>query len=78
MGPPSLVLLLAAHGAAQVPVGAARVDVTPKFPIRLCGYAARDREATSAAQPLWARALAVGADGELALLVSVDNTAVPA
>src|SRR5262245_35143460 len=64
--------------APEVLVGAARVDVTPQFPIRLCGYAARDSEATSAAQPLFARALAIGGDGELALIVAGDHAAVPA
>src|SRR5262245_55213993 len=68
----------AASAAAEIPVGAARVDVTPQFPIRLCGYAARDAEATSAAQPLYARALAIGGDAELAVIVAVDNCAVPA
>ena len=61
-----------------VPVGAARVDVTPDFPVRLCGYASRETEANSAAQRLFARAFAVGEGDGLAVLVSADNCAVPA
>lgn len=61
----------------RVPAGAAKVDVTPDFPIRLCGYAARDVEATSAVQPLFARALAIGEGESLAVIVALDNTAVP-
>ncbi|MBL8843097.1 MAG: neutral/alkaline non-lysosomal ceramidase N-terminal domain-containing protein [Planctomycetes bacterium] len=61
----------------RVAVGAAKVDVTPRFPIRLCGYASREKEATSAVQPLFARALAVGEGDDLALLLALDNTAVP-
>lgn len=57
--------------------GAAKVDVTPDHPIRLCGYAARTTEATSAAQPLWARALAIGDGDELAVQLALDNTAIP-
>ena len=61
----------------RVAVGAAKVDVTPDFPIRLCGYASREKEATSAVQPLFARALAIGEGDDLALLMALDNTAVP-
>ncbi|MSR47230.1 MAG: c-type cytochrome [Planctomycetes bacterium] len=61
----------------RVPVGAAKIDVTPDHPIRLCGYASRDSEATSAVQPLFARALAVGERESLAVMVALDNTAVP-
>jgi putative membrane-bound dehydrogenase-like protein len=59
-------------------VGAAKVDVTPEFPVRLCGYAARDQEPVGVAQKLYARALAVGDGEQLALVESVDNCAVPA
>jgi hypothetical protein len=62
-----------------VPVGAARVDITPMHSIWLSGYAARSTEATSAAQPLWAKALAFGGDGEtVSVLIAVDNVGVPA
>jgi hypothetical protein len=61
-----------------VSAGTARVDITPTFPIWLSGYAARTTQATSVAQPLWARALALGDDDEVSLLITVDNTGVPA
>src|ERR1041385_6084689 len=60
------------------PVGVARVDITPEFPIRLCGYAARKTPSEGVEQKLWAKAMAIGADEELAIIVTVDNTAVGA
>lgn len=60
-------------------VGAARVDITPDYPIRLTGYAARKKESEGVAQHLWARALAIGSDEENpAILITVDNCGVPA
>jgi neutral ceramidase len=70
--------LVAAGADSLVAAGAARVDVTPAFPVRLCGYAARDSEPTGAAQKLYARALALGDGEELAVIIAVDNCAVPA
>ncbi|MBM4016352.1 MAG: hypothetical protein FJ293_15490, partial [Planctomycetes bacterium] len=61
----------------RLPVGAAKVDVTPDHPIRLCGYAARTTEATGAVHPLWARALAIGDGDTLAVQMALDNTAIP-
>src|SRR3954469_10195036 len=59
-------------------VGVARTDITPDFPIRLCGYAARKTPSQGVEQKLWAKAMAIGEDGELAIIVTVDNTAVGA
>ena len=57
-----------------VPVGAAVVDVTPDYPVRLMGYGSRKTESEGVASPLKARALAIGADAEgPAVLVAVDN-----
>jgi hypothetical protein len=66
--------------AQPVPVGAARVDITPDYPVRLTGYASRVKESEGVAQRLWAKALAVGADGGEgpALLITVENCGVPA
>jgi hypothetical protein len=64
---------------ASVPVGVARIDITPAHPIRLSGYAVRKTESTGVAQKLWAKALAIGSDRDQpALLITVDNTGVPA
>ena len=75
---------LSATGAATAatgpsrPIGVARMDITPKYPIRLSGYAVRKTEATNAVQKLWAKAIAIGSDKDgPAILVTVDNTGVP-
>jgi len=61
-----------------VSVGVARIDVTPKGPIRLNGYAVRKTESIGVAQKLWAKALAIGADvQDPAVLITVDNCVVP-
>lgn len=59
-------------------VGAARRDITPPLPIRLHGYASRGEEATAAATPLFARALAIGDEASPpAVLLAVDLLGVP-
>lgn len=65
--------------AATVPVGAAKVDITPDGPIRLTGYANRKKESEGVALRIWAKALAIGGDnGEgPAVLMMVDNCGVP-
>jgi hypothetical protein len=60
-------------------VGVARIDITPAYPIRLSGYSVRKIESEGIAQKLWTKALAIGSDREgPALLITVDNTGVPA
>lgn len=72
--------LAAAAGAQELArIGVASVDVTPDGPIRLTGYGSRTGESEGVAQHLFARALAVGSDGEgPAVLIAVDNLGVPA
>lgn len=74
-----LGLLPLTAGAAQLySVGVAKIDITPGYPIRLTGYAARKAESTGIEQHLWAKALAIGSDKEKpALLITVDNCGVP-
>ena len=73
----ALCLLLAwIPTAAAIPVGAGRVDITPDYPIRLTGFAARKTESTGAHTRLWARALAIGEGRDAAVLVTVDNCGV--
>lgn len=55
-----------------VPVGAARIDITPQFPIRLAGYANRRGTNWKVEMPLHARALAIGEGADTAVLVSVE------
>lgn len=45
-----------------VPVGVAKVDITPELPIRLSGYQSRAEEANRVEARLQARALAIGSD----------------
>jgi len=45
-----------------VPVGAARIDITPPWPVRLAGYAKRQGSEWRVVKPLHARALAIGGD----------------
>ena len=59
-------------------VGAARIDITPDYPVRLSGYGARSKESEGVDQHLFAKALAMGSDKDgVALLLTVDNLAVP-
>jgi neutral ceramidase len=61
------------------PVGVARIDITPDYPIRLTGYAVRKKESEGVTQKLWAKALAFGSDKDgPAILITVDNCGVPA
>lgn len=61
-----------------LPVGVARIDITPEYPVRLIGYASRVKESEGVTQRLFAKALALGGDeGDgPAVLVMVDNCTV--
>ncbi len=60
-------------------IGVARVDITPSYPIRLTGFAARTNLGSGRLQTLWAKALALGEDRQgPRVLVTVDNCGVPA
>jgi len=66
--------------AQTVPVGVAKVDITPAGPVRMYGYGARKTESEGVAGRLKASALAIGGhagDGP-AVLLTVDCGAVPA
>ncbi len=67
----------AAAAPGPVPVGAAKVDITPELPIQLAGYQQRTAEADRIAMPLTARALALGADADgVSVLVAAEVIAV--
>ena len=69
----------AAPGPPRRPVGAARINITPDYPVRLTGYGNRRTVFEGVEQPIWAKALALGSDAEgTAVLVTVDNCGVPA
>ena len=61
-------------------VGAAAVDVTPDYPIRLNGYAVRKGPSEGVEQKLFAKALAIGSEkgGDLTLILTLDNLGAPA
>jgi hypothetical protein len=81
-----VVLLICCGGfspAADAPThwraGAAKVDITPDYPIRLSGYGSRKTEVEGIEKHIFAKALAFHAAGEPpAVLVTVDNCGVPA
>lgn len=61
------------------PVGAAAVDITPDYPVRLSGYGNRREPHEDVAQHIFAKALAIGGDADHpAVLITVDNCGVPA
>ncbi len=75
----ALVLSATALAAAEPPLvdaGLARVDITPTEPVRLNGYRARKEPTEKVAGRIWAKALAIGAERP-AVLITVDNTAIP-
>lgn len=64
-------------GDGPLMIGVARSDITPDYPIRLTGYAARSGPSTGVAQRIWAKAIAIGSDREgPRVLVTVDNCGV--
>src|SRR5689334_10285891 len=78
----SFALFLMARGtfAGPIPVGVAKVDITPDGPIRLNGFLVREMESKGVQQRIWAKALAIGSDqGEqgASVLVTIDNLGIP-
>ncbi len=78
----ALVGLIAALGASAkdeplLQIGVARIDITPEYPVRLHGYGGRRTNSQGVAQPLFAKAIALGSDREgPSILFTVDNLAV--
>lgn len=66
--------------STELAVGAARVDLSPRAPVRLMGYAARAHSPapTNVAQRLYARALAMGEGPSASVIVTLDNCILPA
>ncbi len=59
--------------------GAAKIDITPDYPVRLSGYGSRKTEFESVAQHIFAKALALGSDAEgPALIITIDNCGISA
>jgi len=62
---------------AETHVGVAKVDITPKHPVILAGYGSRTQEFEGIDSPLWIRALTIGRENPVAVIV-VDNCGIPA
>ena len=64
---------------AEWRIGAAAVDVTPVFPVRLSGFGFRRAESEGVTQKIWAKALAIDDGHQVgpAVLITVDNLGVP-
>lgn len=69
--PPALHALGRAAGALRV--GAAAIEMAPKYPVTIAGYGPPRPTATSAAAPLFARATVLEVGGQPLALVVVDT-----
>jgi len=59
--------------ASELRAGMAKVDITPSQPVKMGGYESRKDSSQGVHDPLGARALALEANGEHVVLVSIDN-----
>ena len=68
-----------AESSATYSVGAAQVDITPDYPVRLSGFGFRRTESEGVTQSIWAKALAISteAQSEPVVLITVDNLGIP-
>jgi putative membrane-bound dehydrogenase-like protein len=70
--------LLPFTASAAYRVGAAAVNITPDYPVRLSGFGFRRAESEGVTQKIWAKALAID-DGKngAAVIITVDNLGIP-
>ena len=74
----SLLALSLSAPAQELSVGAAAVDVTPDYPVRLSGFGFRRTESEGVTLKIWAKALAIdGGTGRPAVVITVDNLGIP-
>jgi hypothetical protein len=74
-----LALAAVPLGAAGMRAGVARVDITPRGPIWMSGYASRNHPSEGVRQNLWARALVIeAAPGGRVAIVTTDLVGLPA
>ncbi len=75
-----IVLLLGAVdlSGAALRAGLAKVDITPRGPIWMSGYAARTHPSEGVLSPIWAKALAIeSSPGGRIVIVSTDLVGIP-
>ncbi|MGQ9917262.1 MAG: neutral/alkaline non-lysosomal ceramidase N-terminal domain-containing protein [Bryobacteraceae bacterium] len=76
--PVCLFFAAQAATAASLKAGAARIDITPRRPVWMSGYAARNKPSEGVLMPLWAKALALeDARGRRAVIVTADLIGLP-
>ena len=64
---------------AALRAGVARIDITPRGPVWMSGYASRNHPSVAVRQPLWARALAIeDGSGARTIIVASDLIGLPA
>lgn len=69
----------ASNGADGWKAGAAAIDITPDYPVRLSGYGNRTGEFDGVTLHIWAKALALQwGDEKLAVALTIDSTGIPA
>jgi neutral ceramidase len=74
----AILLFSAIAGAAEYTAGVARLDITPGRPIRMAGYAAREKLSEGVEMRLWAKALAIeDPKGKRLVLVTTDLIGLP-
>ncbi len=74
----TLLLATTLQGAEPYQAGLARADITPAGPIRLAGYAGRNKASESIDQRLFTKALALRDPlGQLTIIITADTIGVP-
>lgn len=69
---------MAGADAGLRPLGMARIDITPSYPVRMTGYSNRSEEFEGVEQRIWAKALAIDADQQgAAVLITLDSLGIP-
>jgi hypothetical protein len=72
-----LLHLPPALAESGIAVGAAKIDITPEYPIRMGGYAMRKTRSQGVEQKIWAKALVIRAgDDQPVALITVDNNGI--
>ncbi|MCB1225266.1 MAG: neutral/alkaline non-lysosomal ceramidase N-terminal domain-containing protein, partial [Verrucomicrobiales bacterium] len=73
------VILPAAENPSPVlTAGLAKIDITPRVPVRMVGYASRDYEGQPTKGRLFARALVIGSGGKAeSLMITADLLGIP-